>query len=110
MLTNKEIEEISQRVAQTLQGESPVAVNGCSMMPLRPAINEEHINEVAAQCVREIVNSLHSDEEQFIAIGRIRDGISKHWDDQLRTSSEVVKINSDRANNLSRFIEMTTVR
>ncbi len=114
MVTEREIEQIAQRVAQILSNgpvnAEPFDGMACVAGPPRQAPNDKLCNEVAQKCLMIIINELHSDEEQFLSISQVRSFVSAHWDDQLRMAGEMSKVNSNRAQTLGKFIEMTAAR
>ncbi|GAB3783333.1 hypothetical protein GCM10028818_41130 [Spirosoma horti] len=110
-MSKDEIYQVAEQVAQILQsGPVERKGDGCSMSPAKPAIDEKHVNNVVNEAQDVIMRNLHSDEEQFLAVGKLRERMARYWDEQATTSNEVSSVNSNRAQTLGKFIEMTMPR
>jgi len=116
-MTKYEMEQIAQEVANYLRNdggrieparEVMPTMGGCAIAT--PSINEKAIEDVVSQCRSTILDCLNTDEEQFFAVGRLREMMVRHWDEQLSGSTQVSKFNAERANTLGKFIDMTIPR
>lgn len=114
-MTDHELEKVANRVAEILS-QSKAKANDtfdgmCAVAgPPRPVINDKLVDEVVNNCQNAIISNCHSDEEQFLAIGQLRERMTRYWDDMMRSSNELSSFNTNRAQALGKFIEMTIPR